>query len=125
MADPITSGIYELVDGRAAGSDGEVVLSSSLADGLDRSVGDHLVLERPELDLVVVGVVEPTGCLSCDAMLAAPGAALPGLDEEMVSSSALIDLPDDAVDGRAHGARVGVDGQPERAGVADEADGAR
>lgn len=94
LTDPIAAGIYKLTTGRAATHPGEVVLTTALADDLDIAVGDDLDLERPELSARVVGEVEPVGCLSCTAMLFAPGeqpgAAL--LDHEG-STFVLVDIP--------------------------------
>jgi len=93
LTDPITSGIYDLTTGRPATHPGEVVLSSALADDLDIAVGDDLDLVHPELSARVVGEVEPVGCLSCAAMLFAPG-SLPGdplINEG--STFVLVDIP--------------------------------
>ncbi len=92
LLDPMTEGIHELVDGRAATRDGEVVLSLALARHMQVEVGERLVLDRPDLSWTVVGILEPIGCLSCDYALV-PAGSLPGPGAGAMSGLVLIDLP--------------------------------
>lgn len=92
LLDPITVGIYDLVDGRAATKRREIVLGARLADNLGVDVGDELELDRPPARFEVVGLVEPVGCLSCGAAIVAPG-EIDQLGAPALSSVDLIDLP--------------------------------
>lgn len=97
LGDPITEGIYEVVDGRPAAAAGEVVLTTALADRFDVHTGDRLRLERPALDLEVVGEAESSSCLRCVVLLL--HGDLDGIDAVagpyggIVPTAALIDLP--------------------------------
>lgn len=93
LQDPMTSGIYELVGGRPPTAVDEVVLTTELRQDLGATVGEELVLERPDLTLQVVGEVERPGCLSCTEALFAPG-GLPTVTEiGFDDQRALHDLP--------------------------------
>lgn len=98
LDDPMTAGVYDLVAGRPAAWPGEVVISTALADDLDVRVGETLRLERPALDALVVGEVEPVGCLGCGAIVVAPGVeraeASIGPFRGDGLTTTLIDLPD-------------------------------
>jgi putative ABC transport system permease protein len=94
LLDPISTGVYDLVAGRAATQPGEVVVSAETADHFGVGVGDELALERPAIAATVVGEVEPVGCLSCRHLLFAPG-ELPVPSDGMEGSVfTLVDLPD-------------------------------
>lgn len=104
LLDPITAGIHDLIDGRAPTAAGEIALGSQLADRLGVDVGDDLVLERPSARFVVVGLVEPVGCLSCSNALVAPG-ELRQVPGEIDGGVQLIDLPDGISDADARALR--------------------
>jgi putative ABC transport system permease protein len=95
LLDPLTAGIHELVEGRAPTARREIALGANLARRLHVMPGEDLVLDRPDLTLHVVGLVEQVGCLSCPAVLVAPGHldVVPG---SLVGGTVqLLDLPDD------------------------------
>ena len=92
VLDPMAAGIYDLVAGRPAAGVGEVALSTAMARRMGVTVGDELELTRPELRWRVVGLVEPVGCLSCTAALAAPG-EVPQPNGLVPGQSVLVELP--------------------------------
>lgn len=95
LNDPLTAGIQELVDGRAPTDVGEVAVSRSVARRLHVGVGDALDLERPDLTLSVVGIVEKVSCIGCPSVLVAPG-TLPATltDRYGEGVRTLVDLPE-------------------------------
>lgn len=99
LGDPIAKGIHEMVSGRAPRASHEVALAERLAERLQLTVGENLVLERPERTLRVVGLVETESCLSCPTMVVAPNAlqrVFPDAARDVgFDQVALIDLPDD------------------------------
>ncbi|MGH9274406.1 MAG: FtsX-like permease family protein, partial [Acidimicrobiales bacterium] len=94
LGDPLTAGVHDLIEGRAPTDRGEVALGANLARRLHARVGEDLVLDRPEVTLRVVGLVEHVGCISCPTLLAAPG-ELDMFAESMEGNTfQLLDLPD-------------------------------
>jgi len=93
LVDPLTEGIYDLVDGRAATKADEVVLSTATADKVHAEVGERLELERPDLTLTVVGEVERVSCLSCESLHLAPESPLLERFGAASTAEALVDLP--------------------------------
>ena len=104
-----TRDLIELVAGRLPTAGDEVALAPTVASDLGVDVGDRLSLDRPEIALDVVGLVQDPAHLGDAAALVAPGGDL--LDAELMSVDTpygLVDLPD----GVAAGGGAGR--QPER-----------
>lgn len=57
-ADPIATGMYEILEGKAPAAKDEVLLSSAAADKLGLEVGDNVELTEPARSLKVTGLVE-------------------------------------------------------------------
>jgi putative ABC transport system permease protein len=57
LSDPLRDGAYEVVDGRAPRSDGEIAVSRSIA-ARGYAVGDRMELTRDDVPVTVVGVLD-------------------------------------------------------------------
>ena len=86
LADPLLDGLYVKKAGRAPTTKGEVTLSSSLLDALDKRIGDHLSAEfltaeehpdttgrLPEHQLTIVGEYDDPAHLDSDEIVVYPG----------------------------------------------------
>lgn len=92
---PIFGGRYVVLDGRTTRAGGEVALSPEMASRFDVGVGDRLVLERPDVELDVVGIIEDTRDLDTTSLFFAdrpPDALRPQFG---ASTRVLIDVPGD------------------------------
>ncbi|HEY1176905.1 MAG TPA: FtsX-like permease family protein, partial [Phytomonospora sp.] len=78
-ADPITDGMYEILDGKAPAAKDEVLLSSASAEALGLDIGDSVELTEPARSLKVTGLVENPNDLRGEYMIGGaetfPGAA--------------------------------------------------
>jgi putative ABC transport system permease protein len=104
--DPMLRGLIDLVAGRLPTAGDEVGLAPSVASDLGVDVGDRLSLDRPEIELHIVGLVEDPAHLGDTTALVAPGSHL--LDAELISVDppyGLVDLPD----GEATGGELAAD----------------
>src|SRR3546814_11526739 len=72
LLDPITSGMFDLLDGRSPAADGEIVMSPRVLDRLDAEIGDEIEISSVGR-LAIVGTVEQPSCLACDTAIVAPG----------------------------------------------------
>lgn len=95
LDDPITEDTHELLEGRAPNQAGEVAMSRRVARRLHVDVGDELDLERPDLSLTVVGIVENVSCIGCPSVLMAPGTLPDALTDRYGGGvRTFIDLPE-------------------------------
>jgi putative ABC transport system permease protein len=107
--DPMLRDLIELVAGRLPTAGDEVALAPSVASDLGVDVGDRLSLDRPEIELDVVGLVEDPAHLGDATALVAPGGDL--LDAGLISVDTpygLVDLPDGMAPGRELAANPNV-----------------
>lgn len=94
LADPVLDGLYEKQAGRAPAAEGEVTLSTSLLNALDKHIGDRLSAEYlnanerpdssgrlPEHQLTIVGEYDDPSHLDADKILAYPGTLPTGQDD--------------------------------------------
>ncbi len=90
---PIFGDRYRLLSGRTTRAGGEVVVSPAVASRFGVGIGDRLVLERPSVELDVVGIVEDGRDLSRTALhfTGEPPAALRSLAGAQVK--VLLDVP--------------------------------
>src|SRR3546814_7804326 len=65
LLDPITSGMFDLLDGRSPAAAGEIVMSPRVLDRLDAEIGDEIEISSVGR-LAIVGTVEQPSCLACD-----------------------------------------------------------
>src|SRR3546814_11120293 len=72
LLDPITSGMFDLLDGRSPAAAGEIVMSPRVLDRLDAEIGDEIEISSVGR-LAIVGTVEQPSCLACDTAIVAPG----------------------------------------------------
>jgi putative ABC transport system permease protein len=90
VADPITDGMVDLLDGAWPIADDEVLLSPGLADRLGVGVGDELTMARPAGTWTVTALGRLTDGSGTDVMIA------PGFDRRDLARGlvvALVDLP--------------------------------
>ncbi|GAA1966813.1 ABC transporter permease [Catenulispora subtropica] len=86
LGDPLLSGLYERIAGRAPHAKDEVTLSTSMLDALDKHVGDQISAEYlngaeqtdryghlPDHGLTIVGEYDDPSHLDADEILAFPG----------------------------------------------------
>ncbi|NUP45833.1 MAG: hypothetical protein HOW97_00750 [Catenulispora sp.] len=86
LGDPLTSGIYKHVAGRAPQAKGEVTLSTSMLDSLGKRLGDRISAEflsgveqpgadgrLPDHSLTIVGEYDDPSHLDADEVLTFPG----------------------------------------------------
>src|SRR3546814_14147868 len=97
LLDPITSGMFDLLDGRSPAAAGEIVMSPRVLDRLDAEIGEEIEISSVDR-LAIVGTVEQPSCLACDAALVAPGSL--SLSQGWLDNGArvLVDLPDRVTD---------------------------
>src|SRR3546814_600865 len=93
LLDPITSGMFDLLDGRSPAAAGEIVMSPRVLDRLDAEIGDEIEISSVGR-LAIVGTVEQPSCLACDTAIVAPGSL--GLAQGWMDNGVrvLVDLPD-------------------------------
>ncbi|WP_436792633.1 FtsX-like permease family protein [Actinospongicola halichondriae] len=90
---PIFGGRYQLLSGRVTRAGGEVAVSPALASRFGVGVGDRLVLQRPAVELDVVGIIEDSRHLDGTALhfVGEPPAAL--LVDGGAQVRVLLDIP--------------------------------
>jgi putative ABC transport system permease protein len=100
LDDPMTAGIYEVLEGRLPAADDEVIVSPDVAADLDVKVGDRVEFVRPEATLDVVGIARSAAQWNT-SLLVGPGLDLQaGLTTGNAYVSMLVDLPAGVVPSR-------------------------
>ncbi len=90
LDDALLAGRYQLIDGRVP-RDGEVAISTELAERLEVGVGDHLVLRVPDLSAEVVGLVRAGYAFDAHVMVA-PGFPFERAEPESILTTTWYDL---------------------------------
>jgi putative ABC transport system permease protein len=111
LADPITSGMVDVQQGRAPSSPDEVLLSRSVARSLGVGVGDTLDLAVPAATYRVVGIGRTNQYLD-DPLMVVGGFDFGSLRDGLLMVTRLVDLPQGST-----GASLGFDGIDDPSGL--------
>lgn len=99
LNDPLTDGLYKILEGRAPNAAGEVLLTPRTARALDAELGDVVDLDRPTtMRVTVVGIGANRNEWGAGEMVLGPGTPFTfherGTPGGFAFSTTLVDLPD-------------------------------